>query len=109
MSPQVYIVAMREGGGSDPLSPGGGGGGDLSDLADPSDPAAVGCSEDLLSLVRPELANLAKHWLAALKDQALLSLPPGECRGGGGRGVGLDAGGSLSNRGGGGIKRGTGS
>ena len=71
---EVYIVAMREGGPSradpacDPADP----------ASDPGDTADAGCSEDLLSLVRPELANLAKHWLAALKDQALLSLPPGE-------------------------------
>ncbi|XP_052891459.1 HEAT repeat-containing protein 5B isoform X3 [Anopheles moucheti] len=31
--------------------------------------------ESLLSLVQPELENLSKHWLAALKDYALLSLP----------------------------------
>lgn len=32
--------------------------------------------ESLLSLVQPELSNLSMHWLAALKDYALLSLPP---------------------------------
>lgn len=32
--------------------------------------------ESLLNLVQPELVSLAKHWLAALKDHALLSLPP---------------------------------
>lgn len=32
--------------------------------------------ESLLSLVQPELSNLSTHWLAALKDYALLSLPP---------------------------------
>ncbi|XP_021705387.1 HEAT repeat-containing protein 5B isoform X3 [Aedes aegypti] len=31
--------------------------------------------ESLLSLVQPELANLSTHWLSALKDYALLSLP----------------------------------
>ncbi|XP_049284271.1 HEAT repeat-containing protein 5B isoform X3 [Anopheles funestus] len=31
--------------------------------------------ESLLSLVQPELDNLSMHWLAALKDYALLSLP----------------------------------
>ncbi|UYV80545.1 HEATR5B [Cordylochernes scorpioides] len=30
----------------------------------------------LLSLVTPELTTLSHHWLAALKDHALLSLPP---------------------------------
>lgn len=32
--------------------------------------------ESLLSLVQPELVSLSKSWLAALKDHALLSLPP---------------------------------
>ncbi|KAK7086919.1 HEAT repeat-containing protein 5B [Halocaridina rubra] len=32
--------------------------------------------ESLLSLVQPELVALSKSWLAALKDHALLSLPP---------------------------------
>ncbi|XP_043232384.1 HEAT repeat-containing protein 5B-like isoform X2 [Amphibalanus amphitrite] len=70
---EVYIVAMREGG-SDPLSSDGEPASPTSpaDSTDPED----GGADDLLSLVRPELANLAKHWLAALKDQALLSLPP---------------------------------
>lgn len=31
--------------------------------------------ESLLSLVKPELDNLSRHWLAALKDHALLLLP----------------------------------
>jgi HEAT repeat-containing protein 5 len=31
--------------------------------------------ESLLSLVQPELENLSRHWLAALRDYALLSLP----------------------------------
>lgn len=34
--------------------------------------------ESLLSLVQPEMATLSRHWLAALKDHALLSLPQGE-------------------------------
>ena len=34
--------------------------------------------ESLLSLVQPELVALSKSWLAALKDHALLSLPPGK-------------------------------
>ncbi len=33
--------------------------------------------ESLLSLVQPEMITLSKHWQAALKDHALLSLPPG--------------------------------
>lgn len=32
--------------------------------------------ESLCSLVQPELENLSQQWLAALKDYALLSLPP---------------------------------
>ncbi|MFH4982824.1 hypothetical protein AB6A40_009533 [Gnathostoma spinigerum] len=32
-------------------------------------------SESLLSLVTPELPSLIEHWLAALRDSALLSLP----------------------------------
>ncbi|XP_063929374.1 HEAT repeat-containing protein 5B isoform X4 [Zophobas morio] len=31
--------------------------------------------ENLLTLVQPELVSLSRHWLAALKDHALLSLP----------------------------------
>lgn len=34
-------------------------------------------SESLLTLVQPELISLSQHWLAALRDHALLSLPPG--------------------------------
>ncbi len=34
--------------------------------------------ESLLSLVQPEMITLSKHWLAALKDHALLSLPAGQ-------------------------------
>lgn len=33
--------------------------------------------ESLLKLVEPELESLGENWLAALKDHALLSLPPG--------------------------------
>jgi hypothetical protein len=33
-------------------------------------------SSSLLSLVGPELSSLLGHWLAALRDAALLSLPP---------------------------------
>ncbi|XP_060805849.1 HEAT repeat-containing protein 5B [Amyelois transitella] len=32
--------------------------------------------ESLLKLVEPELENLGENWIAALKDHALLSLPP---------------------------------
>lgn len=37
-------------------------------------------SESLLSLVQPELLSLSQHWLSALRDHALLSLPPGILR-----------------------------
>lgn len=33
--------------------------------------------ESLLGLVQPELMSLSQYWLAALRDHALLSLPPG--------------------------------
>lgn len=33
--------------------------------------------ESLLKLVEPELESLGENWLAALRDHALLSLPPG--------------------------------
>ena len=35
-------------------------------------------SESLRSLVQPELLSLSQHWLSALRDHALLSLPPGK-------------------------------
>lgn len=38
-------------------------------------------AESLLSLVTSELAALIAHWLAALKDYALLSLPHGKAFG----------------------------
>lgn len=34
-------------------------------------------NESLLSLVQPELLSLSQYWLSALRDHALLSLPPG--------------------------------
>ena len=34
--------------------------------------------ESLLSLVQPQMVTLSRHWLSALKDHALLCLPPGE-------------------------------
>lgn len=34
--------------------------------------------ESLLSLVKPELENLSRHWFNALRDHALLSLPSGK-------------------------------
>lgn len=46
---------------------GSGGGGDFGDFESQG--------ESLLSLVKPELVHLSQHWLAALKDHALLLLP----------------------------------
>lgn len=45
----------------------------ITDEADFGDFESQG--ESLLSLVKPELNNLSQHWLAALKDHALLLLP----------------------------------
>ena len=42
-------------------------------------------TESLLSLVQPEMSTLSRHWLAALKDYALLSLPAGIANGRGPR------------------------
>ena len=39
-----------------------------------------GGGESLLSLVQPEMKTLSRHWLAALKDYALISLPQGNFR-----------------------------
>uniref|UniRef100_A0A6B2ELW8 HEAT repeat-containing protein 5A n=1 Tax=Phlebotomus kandelakii TaxID=1109342 RepID=A0A6B2ELW8_9DIPT len=76
---EVYIVAMV-GNGSAPasvllkkLS--------ISQSFDRSDDEAgefgnfESSGESLLALVRPELSDLSQHWLAALKDHALLLLP----------------------------------
>lgn len=41
-------------------------------------PVDTNDDESLLVLVMPELISLSRYWLAALKDHALLSLPPGE-------------------------------
>ena len=80
---QVYIVAMgqeherqaRSSSGPEEES---------EDMEDPPEPVV---GESLLSLVQPEMVTLSKHWLAALKDHALLSLPSGtegwEVEGGG--------------------------
>lgn len=68
---EVYIVAMRTEGATEPTL---------------GDSAALGIGdnefgdfefrgESLLTLVQPELFDLSQHWLAALKDHALLSLP----------------------------------
>ncbi len=53
---------------------------DFSALEDGLDSVSTGSAsasgESLLSLVTPELSALIWHWLAALRDSALLSLPP---------------------------------
>ncbi|CAG0923810.1 unnamed protein product, partial [Notodromas monacha] len=46
------------------------------ELLDAESAGVDGKGGNLLSLVEPELVNLSKHWLAGLKDYALLSLPP---------------------------------
>lgn len=76
---QVYIVAMLSNGSSPANNV-------LKKLKSvqnsfsaPSDDEVFGDfeshGESLLSLVQPELENLSRHWLAALRDYALLSLP----------------------------------
>lgn len=80
---QVYIVAM-EGSGSAPYArdfPPHSASSLLSSMASSS--FSTFSEEDgpssgnLLALVQPELTTLAHHWLSALRDHALLSLPPG--------------------------------
>ncbi|XP_044766090.1 HEAT repeat-containing protein 5B isoform X1 [Coccinella septempunctata] len=69
---EVYIVAMK--GNGDPIL-------DLSitNTSTTSNDDEFGDyehkSESLLTLVQPELVGLSQHWLAALRDHALLSLP----------------------------------
>jgi len=53
-------------------------GGDANEEVDEFGDYLGGSSESLLSLVQPEMKMLSKHWLVALKDYALLSLPPGK-------------------------------
>ena len=75
---QVYMVAMQQerdkqskqkAGAATPS-------GD-DDEDDDDDFSEFGAGESLLSLVQPEMVTLSKHWLDALKDHALLSLPAG--------------------------------
>jgi hypothetical protein len=66
---EVYIVAMR---GSESSSL------DLVTTVNANDDEFGDFEykgENLLTLVQPELVSLSQHWLAALKDHALLSLP----------------------------------
>lgn len=69
---EVYIVAMN-GNGTAPAA---------LELVSPTTTTAddefgdFECKgESLLTLVQPELVSLSQHWLSALKDHALLSLP----------------------------------
>ncbi|XP_047496501.1 HEAT repeat-containing protein 5B-like isoform X1 [Penaeus chinensis] len=66
---EVYAVALK---GAD--------GGEQNENGEDERPEAEtvtqSSEESLLSLVQPELVALSKSWLAALKDHALLSLPP---------------------------------
>uniref|UniRef100_A0A6A7FSQ7 HEAT repeat-containing protein 5A n=5 Tax=Hirondellea gigas TaxID=1518452 RepID=A0A6A7FSQ7_9CRUS len=60
---EVYIVSQK--------------GSLYSSTGDASDYASISIGEENLgSLVAPELKNLSRHWLAALKDHAMLGLPP---------------------------------
>ena len=63
----MYVVALK---GVDT-------GDDSGLIIDNNDSSDSQSEESLLSLVTPELSLLSKYWLAALKDHALLSLPPG--------------------------------
>lgn len=70
---QVYGVAIKGVNGDEKLEE------DCEEDERPeSDLSAQQSEESLLSLVQPELVPLSKSWLAALKDHALLSLPPGK-------------------------------
>ncbi|XP_075228223.1 HEAT repeat-containing protein 5B isoform X2 [Lycorma delicatula] len=75
---EVYVVAMVGNGSApgcvsmtSPLSA------TTNDEVDDNEFGEFECrSESLLTLVQPELVSLSQHWLAALRDHALLSLPP---------------------------------
>lgn len=70
--PQVYAVAIKGVNENEKLDE------DYEDERPDSNSGMHPSEESLLSLVQPELVSLSKSWLAALKDHALLSLPPGE-------------------------------
>ncbi|XP_045624859.2 LOW QUALITY PROTEIN: HEAT repeat-containing protein 5B [Procambarus clarkii] len=65
---EVYAVALKGAGGCEKA--------DEQDDRPEAETALQSSEESLLSLVQPELMSLSKSWLAALKDHALLSLPP---------------------------------
>ncbi|XP_063873685.1 HEAT repeat-containing protein 5B-like [Scylla paramamosain] len=68
---EVYAVALKGVNGNEKVD------GDCDEDERPeSDSGMQSSEESLLSLVQPELVALSKSWLAALKDHALLSLPP---------------------------------
>ncbi|KAM8704571.1 hypothetical protein ACLKA7_009082 [Drosophila subpalustris] len=76
---EVYIVAML-GNGKAPasllaISPVGAASSTQAELVSGLDLDADNRGESLLGLVQPELHNLSNHWLAAMKDHALLLLP----------------------------------
>ncbi|XP_034488397.1 HEAT repeat-containing protein 5B isoform X2 [Drosophila innubila] len=78
---EVYIVAML-GNGKAPasllaISPAGGAASSAAqtELVSGLDLESDNRGESLLGLVQPELHNLSNHWLAAMKDHALLLLP----------------------------------
>lgn len=72
---EVYIVAMLSNGKAPAslltVSPAG----TATELVTGIDLDTDSRGESLLSLVQPELHNLSNHWLAAMKDHALLLLP----------------------------------
>lgn len=67
---EVYIVSMKNETGA-PTSPDD----DDDDFGDFESGGVVSREDNLATLVQTELPSLSKHWIAALKDHALLSLP----------------------------------
>lgn len=74
---QVYIVAMVNDGHTTDCTVTGSSTFDDGDESDEDFGKFEFKGESLLTLVQPELSSLAEHWLAALRDHALLMLPPG--------------------------------
>lgn len=62
---QVYVVAMKQHLSAKPSN------NKTNELDDP-----YRSSDNLLTLVKNELRPLSRYWLAALRDHALLALPP---------------------------------
>lgn len=66
---EVYVVAMKEEEERQRLK--------MSKKSEEDDDEEIyDPQESLLQLVKPELRDLSNYWLAALKDHALLTLPP---------------------------------